>query len=84
MSLDVNVLAETMIDAARAEVAALAEAGTVDHSGARHLAHMHQLNARSILVTVEGLGLLTAEQAIHAGIRAVSKSVNGAVQFALL
>ena len=58
--------------------------GTIDESRARQHAHMHQLTARSVLATVEGLGVLAAEQATHAAIRSVTKVVNGALKFALL
>jgi hypothetical protein len=67
-----------------ADVAGLLASGTIDESRARRLVHLHQLAARSVLLTVDGLGLLTAEQAIHAGVRAAAKTVNDAVQFALL
>lgn len=109
MSIDVTAVADSMIDAARAEVAdrwpqlqvfaetefrrlaqsyadiaaQLAE-GQLDEVRARQHAIVHQLTARQILKTVEGLGILTAEQALQAGVRAASKVVNGVVKFALL
>jgi hypothetical protein len=107
--LAASQLAETMIDAARAEVpdqwplleplaetelrllaqsivdlSARARARSIDESIAHRLAHIHQLSARNVLVTVEGLGLLAAEQTIRAGIRAVTQTVNTAARFALL
>jgi hypothetical protein len=67
-----------------ADIGRLAAEGKIDESRARRHAHIHQIAARSILSTVEGLGIHTAEQALTAGIRAVAKAVNGAVRFALL
>lgn len=58
--------------------------GKIDASRARKHAHIHQLAARSILTTVEGLGLLTAEHAIHAAVRSVAKVINTTAKFALL
>jgi hypothetical protein len=109
MSLDVNELARTMLDAARdavsdrwpqlqdiaevefqrlaasiADTGRLLAEGKIDESRARQHAHIHQITARSILSTVEGLGIHTAEQALSAGIRSVAKVVNGVVRFALL
>ena len=66
------------------DVGQLVAAGKIDESRARHHAHMHQVAARSVLTTVEGLGYMTAEQATHAAIRSVAKVVNRAVKFALL
>ena len=67
-----------------ADIGSLVAAGKIDESRARQHAHIHQITARSIISTVEGLGLHTAEQALTAGIRSVAKVVNGAVRFALL
>lgn len=67
-----------------ADIGRLAADGKIDESRARQHAHIHQITARSILSTVEGLGIHTAEQALTAGIRAVARVVNGAVRFALL
>jgi hypothetical protein len=67
-----------------ADTGRLAVEGKITEARARHIAHMHQISARSILCTVEGLGIHTAEQALTAGIRSVIQVVNGAVKFALL
>ena len=66
------------------DVGRLVAEGKIDESRARQYAHVHQITARSILATTEGLGILTAEQALTAGIHAVAKVVNAAVRFALL
>jgi hypothetical protein len=62
----------------------LVAAGDIEESRARKLAYIHQVTVRSVFTTVEGLGLYTAERAIHAAIRAVANVVNGAVKFTLL
>lgn len=67
-----------------ADIGRLVAAGKIDESRARQHAHIHQINARAIIATVEGLGLHTAEQALNAGIRSVTRVVNGVVKFALL
>ncbi|MCG8612476.1 MAG: hypothetical protein MI864_18315 [Pseudomonadales bacterium] len=49
------------------------------------LHHEIQKNAtRSVLLTVEGLGLLAVEQAINAAMDVLKETVNGALDFALL
>jgi hypothetical protein len=40
--------------------------------------------ARTVLLTIEGIGLLAAEEAINAALKVVSKSVNTALGFVLL
>lgn len=66
------------------DVAGLQAAGSIKEPHARQLAHLYQIGARSVLQTVDGIALFTAERTIHAGIRAVARTVNGAVEFALL
>lgn len=109
MSIDVQGIATSMIDAARAEVTdrwpplkALAEVelrrlaqsladvaqlladGEIQEAHARQLVHMHQIAARTVLLSVQGIALLTAERAVHAGIRAAAKAINGVVKLTLL
>jgi len=49
------------------------------------LHHEIQKNAsRSVLLTVEGLGLVVVEQAINAAMDVLKETVNGALDFALL
>ena len=49
------------------------------------LHHEIQRNAsRSVLLTVEGLGLIAVEQAINAAMDVLRETVNGALDFALL
>ncbi|MGF1729495.1 hypothetical protein [Photobacterium kasasachensis] len=49
------------------------------------LHHDIQRNAtRTVLLTIQGLGLLAVEQAINAAMSVVKDTVNGALDFALL
>ena len=49
------------------------------------LHHEIQRNAsRSVLLTIEGLGLVAVEQAIDAAMDVLKETVNGALDFALL
>ncbi|TMP29701.1 hypothetical protein [Pseudoalteromonas rubra] len=49
------------------------------------LHHEIQRNAsRSVLLTIEGLGLVAVEQAINAAMDVLKETVNGALGFALL
>lgn len=78
-NLELRRLAQALVD-----VAGLLASGAIDEPRARQIVHLHQLAARSVLLTIDGIGLLTAEQAIHAGIRAAAEEVNGTAKLALL
>jgi hypothetical protein len=59
-------------------------AGEITEEQAK-LHHEIQRNAsRSVLLTVEGLGLVAVEQAVNAAMDALKETVNGALDFALL
>ena len=59
-------------------------AGEITEEQAK-LHHEIQRNAtRSVLLTVEGLGLIAVEQAINAAMDVLKETVNGALGFALL
>ena len=98
--LSVSDVAQSMIDAARAEVedqwpqmqllaesqlrllaqsladvAGWVETGRMEESHARQLVHTLQINARQVLLMAQGIGLLTAQQAIHAGVRVAAKAL---------
>jgi len=51
---------------------------------ARLLIEMKQINARAIILTVEGIGVVLAERAINAAIKSVKDTVNTALDFRLL
>lgn len=58
--------------------------GEIEATHARQLVHMHQVMARNVLLTIKGIAMLTAEQAIDAGTRAVAGTINDAVKLKLL
>lgn len=58
--------------------------GEINDKHALLLLDMQKNASRSVLLTIEGLGILAAEQAINAALAAVSKTVNTAVGFTLL
>jgi hypothetical protein len=58
--------------------------GDINVAQAKALLRMQRASAQSVLMCVEGLGLLMAEAAINAALGAVKDTVNGALDFALL
>ena len=59
-------------------------AGEINQKQAKSLLQMQRNSALSVLLTIEGLGLLAVEAAINAALNAVRSTVNTAVGFALL
>jgi hypothetical protein len=62
----------------------LAITGEINARQAKALLQMQKNSAMAVLLTVEGLGLLTVESAINAALGAVRDTVNTAVGFLLL
>ena len=62
----------------------LALTGEINVKQAKALLQMQKNSALAVLLTVEGLGLLTVEAAINAALSAVKDTVNTAVGFVLL
>ena len=62
----------------------LALTGEINQAQAKALLRMQKASAQSVLLAVEGLGLLTAEAAINAAVGAVKEVVNEAVGFAVI
>lgn len=58
--------------------------GEINEQEARLLLDMQHNTARTVLLTVQGLGLLAAEAAINAALDAVKTAVNTAAGIALL
>jgi len=58
--------------------------GQINTKQAKALLRMQRNSAQSVLLTIEGLGLLTVESALNAALGAVRDTVNTAVGFALL
>jgi hypothetical protein len=67
-----------------AQIAQLRVSQEISEDEARVLLEMQKNTARAVLLAVEGMGLLLAEQAINAALAAVRGTVNGALRFPLL
>ena len=72
-------MAETLESIAR-----LLAAGKIDQEQATTLVEIQKNAMRTVLLTVEGIGLIAAQNAINAAIDAVRTTVNGAVGLDLL
>jgi len=62
----------------------LALAGKIDEEEAKLHLEIQKNAMRTVLLTIEGLGVLAAEDAINSALKVVSKTVNTAIGFALL
>lgn len=58
--------------------------GELSKTEAKLLLEIQRNAARSVLLTLEGMGVIAAERAINAALRIVRDTVNAAVGFALL
>ena len=67
-----------------ADIGARLATGEIDPERAKTLTNIHQLTVRSVLRSVEGLGLLATEQVMHAVTRVAAGVVNRIVGFKLL
>ena len=63
---------------------ALTASGKIDKEQARLHLEIQKNATRTVLLTLEGLGILTVEDAINAALKAVKDTVNTSVGFALL
>ena len=77
--LELRRFAQVLLD-----IEGLLREGKIDQERAQRLVHIHQISVRSVLNSVEGIGLLTAEQVTQIAGRAVSVVVNRLVGFKLL
>jgi len=66
------------------KVAKMLAAGKINEEQATVLVEMQTNAMRAVLLTVEGIGLIAAQNATNAAIDAVRDTVNGAVGFELL
>jgi len=66
------------------DIEAQLAAGSITQTQASLLLDMQKNASRAALLSVEGIGLLTAQNAINAALGAVATAVNGALGFALL
>lgn len=67
-----------------AEVTALHEAGEIPRSHAQQLVRMHQTSAASVLATIEGIGLLSANRAVDAASSVAAIVINRIAGFRLV
>ncbi len=72
-------LAATLVD-----IAGLIASGAVNKRQARALLRIHSNTTQTVLLTIEGLGIVAAENAINAALGAVRDVVNEAVGFKLV
>lgn len=66
------------------DIEAQLAAHSINQQQASLLLDMQKNASRAALMTVEGIGLLAAQNAINAALGAVATAVNGALGFALL
>jgi len=67
-----------------AHIGELLASGAIDEYEAKLKFDIQRNATRTMLTTVEGIGIIAAEQAINAGLNAIKGLVNGALKFALL
>ena len=72
-------LAQTLV-----MIEALTISGKIDEEQARLHLEIQKNATRTVLLTLEGLGILAVEAAINAALKVVKDTVNTAVGFALL
>jgi hypothetical protein len=59
-------------------------AGTISKAQANAFLDLQTHATKSVLLAIEGIGIVVAEQAVNAGLAAVSQSVDSAVGFSLV
>jgi len=74
----------TKLAATLAQIEQLSASGQISQEEAAALFDMQKHATRAVLLTIEGIGVITAQQAINAAIGAVRGVVNKALGFALL
>jgi hypothetical protein len=77
--IELRKLAQSMVD-----IAKLAATGKVNGKQAKVLLRIHRNTTMVVMLTVQGLGVITVENAINAALKAVRDTVNGALPFRLL
>ena len=84
---DVKDYAETESEKMAATITNITElvaADKIDQDEAQALLDMQKHSMQAVLLTVEGIGLIAAQQAINAALAAIGGIVNKAIGFALL
>jgi len=67
-----------------ADIGTLVAAGTVNEQQARALVQIHKNTTLTVMLTIEGLGIIAVENAINAALAAVTTAVNKAVGLTVL
>ncbi|HEY4930579.1 MAG TPA: hypothetical protein VII23_03325 [Terriglobales bacterium] len=78
-SVEFKKIAQTMVS-----IEEMLAAGQINQQQAQLLLDMQKSASRSVLLTLKGLALLTAEEAINAALDIVKGVVNAAVKFPLI
>lgn len=76
---ELKLLAQSLI-----EIQALAAAGGISKAEAKSLIRQHKNATIAVMSGIEGMTLLTAEQAVNGAIRAIRQAVNSAAGFAIV
>ena len=77
--LELKKLAQSLIDITR-----LAATGKINRQQAQALLQIHRNTTLTVMLTVEGLGVIAVENAINAALTAVREVVNGVVGWRLV
>lgn len=77
--MELKKLSETIVMVQEAKLA-----GEIEEEDARILLDMQKNAMRSIILTIEGLGIIAVEQAINAALNVVRDTVNTALGWSLL
>ena len=78
-SIEFKKIADTIVS-----IQVMLQAGQINDQQAGLLLEMQRSASRSVLLTLKGLSLLTAEEAINAALSVVRTVVNTAVKFPLI
>ena len=76
---ELKKLAQSLIDITR-----LAASGKVNRQQAKALLRIHRNTTLTVMLTVEGLGVIAVENAINAALEAVRDTMNAITPFRLL
>lgn len=76
---ELEKLARTLV-----QIGKLTSTGEISEGEARLLLEMQKNTARTIMLTLEGMGLLIVEAAINSALSVVKDTVNGAIGIALI
>ena len=78
-SVEFKKIADTIVS-----IEEMQASGQINHDQAQLLFDMQKNSSRSVLLTIKGLALLAAEEAINAALDVVKVVVNAAVKFPMI